>query len=130
MTAVPPVLVFQVGPRLFAADAAEVERIGVALPDATDLVRASCLGSPLAATRELVVRGAPAALAVDLVLGLRQPVPDDLCPLPPLAAACLATRAVRGVVLLDGVPTPHVHLPTLLGEARSGAAAPGGPEHA
>ena len=119
-----PVLVFQVGPLLFAAHAAEVERIGPAQAGVEDVVVASCLGRPAAAQRELVVRGAPAPLAVDLVLGIRQPGPDDLRPLPALAAACLASRAVRGLVLLDGIPTPLVDLPTLLREARPGTPAP------
>ncbi|GEJ55678.1 chemotaxis protein CheW [Anaeromyxobacter diazotrophicus] len=128
----PPVLVFQVGPRLFAAQAAEVERIGPALAGAPDVVGASCLGEPFTARRELVVRGAGAALAVDLVLGLRQPGAADLCPLPPFAAACLASRAVRGLVLLDGAPTPLVDLPTLLQEAllRAAAPSPGDMHHA
>ncbi len=53
----PPVLVFQVGLRLFAARAAEVERIGPAQAGAPDVVGASWLGQPFAAQRELVVRG-------------------------------------------------------------------------
>lgn len=120
----PPVLVFQVGLRRFAAHAAEVERIGPAQAGAQDVVAASCLGQPLAAQRELVVRGARAALAVDLVLGLRQPVAGDLRALPPFAAACLASRAVRGLVLLDGAAIPLVDLPTLLQEALLRAPAP------
>jgi hypothetical protein len=78
------------------------------------------------------VRGAVSVLAVDLVLGVRQPAPDDLRALPELAAACLASSAVRGLVLLDGTPTPVIDLPTLVRELRPADSSPdpGEPHHA
>lgn len=126
-----PLLVFQVGPRPFAAEASDVERIGPALAGAEPLLEETSLGRALAARRGLVVRGAGATLAVDLILGLRQPTAADLRPLPPLAARCLGSGAVRGLVLLDGVLTPLLDLPTLVREAL-GAPPPilGDPHHA
>jgi len=128
----PPLLIFQVGPSRFAADAADVERIDPARAGPRGLAEASCLGAPSAARCELVVRGAASALAVDLVLGIREPAPDDLRALPELAAACLASSAVRGLVLLDGTPTPVIDLPTLVCELRPAGSAPepGEPHHA
>jgi hypothetical protein len=124
-----PLIVFQVGPRVFATDASDVERIGPVQGGADGVVAESCLGTALAAQRELVVRGATATLAVDLVLGIREPAPGELCEVPALAAACLGSRAVRGLVLLDGIPTPIIDLPTLVREQRPGPAPDPGESH-
>lgn len=126
-----PLLLFQVGSRPFAAEAAEVERIDSAPTGAEALLEETCLGRPLSARRGLVVRGTGAALAVDVILGLRQPAAGDLSPLPALASRCLGSGAVRGLVLLDGVLTPLLDLPTLMREALGAPApVPGDSRHA
>lgn len=132
MSAPGRLLVFQVGPRVFAADVRDVVRIapgGEGLAEA--LVPESCLGRPFQPGRGLVVRGDPGedVLCVDGVLGVREPSPADLHELPALAAACLRSAAVRGLVVVDDAPMPLIDLPTLIRELRSGAAAsaPGEP---
>lgn len=110
-----PILLFQLGPRLYATRAGAVVRIeGTGGPARGD----TCLGSPFAAQRRLVVgdgQGGLAGLPVDAVLAVRQVAAADLRPLPPLAAG-LAAPAVTGLVMWDGVPTPLVDLSTLLQE--------------
>lgn len=121
-----PVVLFQLGPRLFAARAAGVDRIGSPREEGIPvLLAASCLGRPWAPARSLVVleeSGREAGLCVDQVLGFRLVDDADVLPLPPLAAGTLATESVAGLVLLDGVPTPLVDLPTLMREEGSSAA--------
>jgi len=120
-------LVFQVGARVFAADVRDVVRIagGGERHDGA-LVPQSCLGRPLVQGRGLVVRDGEGerVLAIDAVLGVREPAARDLHPLPALAALCLGSGAVRGLALLDGAPTPLIDLPTLVREQRDSAAAP------
>jgi chemotaxis signal transduction protein len=124
----PHILVFQVGSRVFAADVRDVVRIAGGEHDdgGGAIVPQSCLGRPFAQARGLVVRQGDAelVLAVDGVLGVREPAPGDLHPLPALAALCLGTAAVRGVVVLDDAPTPLIDLPTLVREQRDSVAAP------
>jgi len=47
----------------------------------------------------------------------------DLRPLPPMAAGCLGSLAVSGVVVLDETATPIIDLPTLIREHRGADAA-------
>lgn len=108
-----PVLLFQLGPRLYAARPAAVVRIeragaGEAAP--------SPLGLPYAAARRLLVgdgQGGLQPFPVDAVLDVGQVEAADLRPLPALAEGLVAP-GVAGLVLWQGVPTPLVDLPTLL----------------
>jgi len=118
------VLLFQLGPRVFATRAAGVERIAGRREQVGTLHGASCLGRPWLPSRGLVVRtddGVLAALAVDQVLGLRQVEPSALRSLPPLADGLLSTAAVIGLLTLDGAPTPLIDLATLIREQRAAA---------
>lgn len=126
MTGPQAVLLFQLGPRIFASRPAGVARIAGADEPFPELLEGSCLGHSWAAARRLVVRGddgGEAALAVDQVLGVREVDPGALRPLPPLAQGLLSTRAVAGLVLLDDAPTPLIDLPTLIREQRQPAPA-------
>lgn len=124
MSAPGRVLVFHVGARLFAADVRDVERIAPAAGGGAERLAETPLGRAAAGARGLVVRDGAAerVLAVDGVLGVRALGPGDLHDLPALAAACLASGAVRGLVVLEGAPTPLVHLPTLVREGGHPAA--------
>lgn len=120
------VLLFQLGPRIFASRPSGVARIAGAGEPFPELLEGSCLGSPWSPARRLVVRGedgGEAALAVDQVLGLREVDPAAVRPLPPLAEGLLSTHAVAGLVLLDDAPTPLIDLPTLFREQRQPAPA-------
>ncbi len=122
-----PVLVFQVGPRLFAAPAGAVARVAGRREELAEVHAESCLGRPFSPAHRLVARqeegdGGEAALAVDQVLGLRAVPPEAVRPLPSIAEGWLATRAVAGLVLLDDAPTPLIDLPTLIREQRDAAA--------
>jgi len=115
-----PVLLFQVGARVYAAPAAGVRRVAGAR-EAGEAVEATALGRPFLPARRLVAEGEGGeelAMEVDQVLGLRLVPPGDLQPLPPVAQGVLASRALTGTVLLDGIPTPVVDLPLLLAERR------------
>lgn len=122
------ILMFQVGPRVYAAEVYDVRRVG-AVRDvaAEDLVLESILGAPFERERGLVVSGqegdAERTLVVDQVLGIRAVATEDLHPLPPFAAAVMTSGAVTGFVMVDEVPTLLVDLPTLIRERRSGAPA-------
>jgi chemotaxis signal transduction protein len=120
------VLVFQLGPRLLAARAAGVDRVGNPRQDGIPaLVDESLLGRPRAPMRSLIVlsaSGEEEGLCVDQVLGLRSVDAGDIRPLPPFAVGILATAAVAGLVMLDGTPTPLIDLPTLFREQRQAAA--------
>ncbi len=126
MRAAEAVVLFQVGPRILAARAAGVGRIGTPRDEGLQVVLAeSCLGRPFTRHRSLIAlseEGLEAGLCVDQVLGFRSVAPDDLLPLPPLAAGTLSTAAVTGLVVLDGAPTPLVDLPTLIRERHQAAA--------
>ena len=120
------ILLFQVGARLFATGVADVLRIGAAADvSPEELVLGTSLGEPSSGRRGIVVRdGSPAGeatLVVDEVLGFRLLADLAFQPLPALAAALLSSRAVTGVVTLDGAPTLLVDLPTLIRERRAGA---------
>jgi hypothetical protein len=120
------VVLFQLGPRVLAARAAGVTRIGNPREQGIGVLLAdSCLGRPWAPGRSLIVttaEGDESGLCVDQVLGFRSVEAAEVLPLPPLAAGALSTAAVTGLVLLDGVPTPLVDLPTLMREPRPAAA--------
>jgi hypothetical protein len=119
------VLMFQVGPRVFASVVHDAVRIGnVREVPAGELVVESALGLPFARERGIVVaadeEGVERTLVVDQVIGVRS-VPDaDVHPLPAFAAACLSSGAVTGFVMLDEAPMLLVDLPTLVRE-RPGA---------
>ncbi len=121
MSAGEPVLLFQVGPRLYAARAGGVARVAAPGEVGGALVEESCLGRPLHAARALAAPGG-GALAVDQVLGVRRLEASEVRPLPAVAAGMLGSAAVAGLVLLDGAAAPLVDLPTLIRE-RHGAAA-------
>ena len=120
MSATSEILLFQVGPRVFASvvyDAVRVDTVrGVA---AGDLVLQSALGAPFARERGIVVAdeaGAERFLVIDRVIGIRSVPEDEVHPLPAFAAACLSSGAVTGFVILDESPTLLVDLPTLVRE--------------
>ncbi|HUL59199.1 MAG TPA: chemotaxis protein CheW [Anaeromyxobacteraceae bacterium] len=120
------ILMFQVGPRVFAAEVYDVIRIGsVHDVPPEDVVGATALGVPFARRRGIVVgdhaAGTERALAVDQVIGIRSVPETDVHPLPAFAAACLQSAAVTGFVLVDDSPTLLIDLPTLV---REGPAAP------
>jgi hypothetical protein len=115
------ILMFQVGARVFASVVHDAVRIGsVRDVPAGDLVVGSSLGMPFARERGIVVaRRDPdqeRTLVVDQVLGVRSVSRDDLHPLPAFAAACLASGAVTGFVIVDEAPVLLVDLPTLVRE--------------
>jgi chemotaxis signal transduction protein len=125
------ILMFQVGPRVFAAEVYDVRRIGsVREVPADQLVVESMLGLPFGRERGLVVGNqedhAERTLVIDGVVGIRQVEADQLQPLPPFAAAVMTSAAVTGFVLVDEVPTLLVDLPTLVREGVTPAA----PAHA
>ncbi|MBI5068433.1 MAG: chemotaxis protein CheW [Deltaproteobacteria bacterium] len=113
MSAGAAVLLFQVGPRLYATPVAAVARIDGAGAAGE---APGPLGSPYAPARRLMVddgRGALAPFAVDAVLGIQRIPADDLRPLPPLCEGLVAP-GVTGLVLWQGAPTPLVDLSTLV----------------
>ena len=112
-------LLFQVGPRVFAAAVHDAVRVGVVRDvPAGELVVGTALGQPYARERGIVVEcgGAAATLVVDGILGVRSVPEDDVRPLPAFAAACLPSAAVVGIVMMDDVPMLLVDLPTLVRE--------------
>ncbi|ABS24868.1 chemotaxis protein CheW [Anaeromyxobacter sp. Fw109-5] len=121
-------VLFQVGARTFAAVVHDAIRIGSVRDVSPDeLVLETALGVPQGRLRGIVVASHDDAmertLVVDQVLGTRS-VPDELVhPLPAFAAACLASGAVTGFVLLEGDPLLLVDLPTLVRERAAGATA-------
>jgi hypothetical protein len=115
------ILLFQVGVRIFATAVQDALRIGsVRDTPADSLVVDSALGRPFSRERGIVVAGDVAhderTLVIDQVLGVRTVTEDELRPLPAFAAACLASGAVAGFVLLDESPMPLVDLPTVVRE--------------
>jgi hypothetical protein len=115
------ILLFQVGPRVFASAVYDAVRIGsVRDVPAGQLVVGSALGMPFARERGIVVAshelGGERTLVVDLVIGIRAVCEADLRPLPAFAAACLASGAVTGFVIVDEAPVLLVDLPTLVRE--------------
>jgi hypothetical protein len=122
------ILMFQVGPRVYATEVYDVVRVGsVRDVPAEHLVLDSILGVPFGRERGLVVGGRAGdvelMLVIDQVLGIRAVGHDDLCALPPFAAAVMPSAAVTGFVMVDEVPTLLVDLPTLIRERLPAAAA-------
>ncbi len=114
-------ILFQVGPRTFAAAVHDAIRIGsVRDVPPEELVLETALGTPSACARGIVVASHDEAveltLVVDQVLGTRSVPEEQVQPLPAFAAACLTSGAVTGFVLLDGDPLLLVDLPTLVRE--------------
>ena len=121
------ILLFQVGPRVFASVVYDAVRIGsVRDVPASELVVGTALGLPFARERGIVVAGNDGklerTLVVDQVIGVRSVSDAEVHPLPAFAAACLASGAVTGFVIVDEAPVLLVDLPTLVRE-RSGAVA-------
>lgn len=123
------ILLFQVGPRVFASVVYDAVRIGTVRDSAAgDLVLASALGMPFGRERGIVVAdesGVERTLVIDQVVGVRSVPEVDVHPLPAFAAACLSSGAVTGFVMIDDAPLLLVDLPTLVRErSASPAAAP------
>jgi hypothetical protein len=122
------ILMFQVGPRVFASVVHDALRIGSVREAAEgELVEESLLGIPFAPGRGIVVASADGqgerTLVVDRVIGIRSVPERDVQPLPAFAAACLSSGAVTGFVFLDEAPLLLVDLPTLVRERPAGARA-------
>lgn len=120
------IVLFQVGPRVFAAPVRDVVRIGTVRECAPDeLVVETALGSPYGRSRGMVVAwpGSERTLVVDQVVGFRSVAEGDVVPLPAFAAACIRSGALAGLVVLDDVPMPFIDLPTLLREQAARPAA-------
>ena len=121
------ILMFQVGPRVYATEVYDVLRVGsVRDVAAADLVVESILGLPFGRERGLVVGGddeTERTLVIDQVIGIRGVSADDLHALPPFAAAVMPSAAVTGFVMVDEVPTLLVDLPTLIRERLPAGAA-------
>jgi chemotaxis signal transduction protein len=120
------ILLFQVGPRVFASVVDDAVRVGnVREVPADELVVESALGVPFERLRGIVVAaeaaGVERTFVVDRVIGIRSVPEADVSPLPAFAAACLTSGAVTGFVLVDDAPVLLVDLPTLVRE-RPGAA--------
>jgi chemotaxis signal transduction protein len=122
------IMMFQVGPRVFAAEVYDVVRVGsVRDVPAESLVVESALGLPFGRERGLVIGGredyAELMLVIDQVIGIRAVSADEVHPLPPFAAAVMPSAAVIGFVMIDEVPTLLVDLPTLIRERLPAGAA-------
>jgi chemotaxis signal transduction protein len=121
------ILMFQVGPRIYATEVYDVLRVGsVRDVAAADLVVESILGLPFGRERGLVISGddqTERTLVIDQVIGIRGVSADDLHALPPFAAAVMPSAAVTGFVIVDEVPTLLVDLPTLIRERLPAGAA-------
>ncbi len=119
------VLLFQLGARVFAAQAPDVRRIaGSLLERPEDGVAETALGRPWDARRGLVVEvdGEERTVLVDAVLGLRLVPGQDFEALPAFAREVLPTTALAGFAMLDDVPTLVVDLTALVRERDRGAA--------
>jgi hypothetical protein len=115
------ILLFQVGPRVFASAVYDAVRIGsVRDVPAGELVVGTALGMPFSRERGIVVashdQGIERTLVVDHVIGIRAVSEAALHPLPAFAAVCLASGAVTGFVVVDDAPVLLVDLPTLVRE--------------
>lgn len=112
-------MMFRIGPRVFAADVRDVIRVeGPSSGGATGPapVTESRLGRPERPARKLVVMGdaGEVSLEVDGIAGFRAPSPDEIRPLAQWAVSWLASSAVRGLVLVDGDPVVLVDLRALV----------------
>lgn len=115
------ILMFQVGPRVYATEVYDVRRVGSVRDVAAEhLVMESILGTPFGRERGLVVAGqddeTELTLVIDQVIGIRAVHAEDLQALPPFAAAVMPSAAVTGFVIVDEVPTLLIDLPTLIRE--------------
>ena len=120
------ILMFQVGPRVFAAVVDDAVRIGsVREVPVDDLVVGTDLGAPFAHERGIVVTshedGVDRMLVIDRIIGVRSVPEADVHPLPAFAAACIGSGAVTGFVMLDDAPMLLVDLPTLIRERQPAA---------
>ena len=119
------IIMFQVGPRVFASVVHDAVRVGsVRDVPAGDLVVESALGMPFARERGIVVAGDDSSertLVVDQVIGIRSVPDDDVRPLPEFAAVCVTSGAVTGLVVVDDAPLLLVDLPTLVREHQGDA---------
>ncbi len=121
------IVLFQVGPAVFAAAVRDVVRIGTVRDStAEELVLETDLGKPFTRQRGMVVAspGSERTLVVDQVVGFRTVAPEDVQPLPAFAAACIRSGALAGLLLLDDLPMPFIDLPTLLREHAARSATP------
>lgn len=122
-------LMFQVGPRVYASVVQDVRSIRLlGAENDGDLVFRSALGEPVGRMHGMVVscgNDGDRTLVVDQVLGVRAVARSAMRPMPAFAAACLRSGAVCGFVLLEGLPTLIVDLPTLVRE--QGSVATGSP---
>jgi chemotaxis signal transduction protein len=123
------ILMFQVGPRVFASVVYDAVRISTVRDfTAADLVLDSALGVPFARERGIVVAaddgGSERVLVIDQIIGVRSVPEEEVHPLPAFAAACLASGAVTGFVIVDDSPLLLVDLPTLVRERSCDAAPP------
>ncbi len=112
-------LLFEIDGHRFGADARDVALIGAGAADLeAERVTHTVLGAAREGARSLVIPCADGRreLVIDRVLGLRTPGAGDWFPLPEVAAVCLRTRAVRGLLLEGRILTPVVDLPALLSE--------------
>jgi chemotaxis signal transduction protein len=121
------IVLFQVGPSVFAARVRDVVRIGT-IRDSTaeELVLETDLGKPFTRERGIVIAspGNERTLVVDQVVGFRTVAAEDVQPLPAFAAACIRSGALAGLLLLDDMPMPFIDLPTLLREHAARSATP------
>ena len=122
------IMMFQVGPRVYATEVYDVVRVGsVRDVAAEDLILDSVLGVPFGRERGLVIGGqgehGERTLVIDQVISIRGVEPESLCALPPFAAAVMPSGAVTGFVLVDEVPTLLIDLPTLIRERLPAGAA-------
>jgi hypothetical protein len=121
MTGESEILLFQVGPRVFAAEVYDVIRFGgVRGEEGPGLLERSALGEPFDRARGIVVAchedGTERTLVVDRILGVRAVPESDVHPLPAFAAECLQSPAVTGFVMVDESLTLLIDLPTLVRE--------------
>lgn len=119
MSAQGALLLFEIDGHRFGADARDVQLIGAGAADLeAERVTETLLGAPREGGRSLVVACGDGRreLVIDRVLGLRTPGDGDFFPLPAVAAVCLRTQAVRGLLLEGRILTPVVDLPALLSE--------------
>jgi hypothetical protein len=115
------ILLFQVGPRVFASVVYDATRIGsVRDTPPGELVLSSALGAPFTRDRGIVIagdtQGSEWMFVIDQVVGVRSIPEEDVHPLPAFATACLTSGAVTGFVMVDDAPLLLVDLPTLVRE--------------
>lgn len=110
-----PVIFFEVAGKRFGAEVAQVKRIGT--KGENGLVLQTWLGEAGEGARGLVIEG-DRAVGADRILGVQPGA--RIHPLPPLAAACIPSGTVCGLVELENELFPLVDLAALLREAPAG----------